>query len=50
MHGAAQLVDSIQQVQGRAGARQVPGAQFALAAIGPASIGACLVFARDRPS
>jgi acetyl-CoA acetyltransferase len=48
MHGAAHLMDSIQQVQGRAGARQVPGAQVALASIGPASVGACIMFARER--
>jgi acetyl-CoA acetyltransferase len=48
MHGAAHLVDSIQQVQDRAGARQVPGAQLALTSIGPASIGACILFARER--
>jgi acetyl-CoA acetyltransferase len=48
MHGAAHLVDSIQQVQGRAGLRQVAGAQVALAAVGPASIGACVMFARER--
>jgi acetyl-CoA acetyltransferase len=48
MHGAAHLVDSIQQVQGRAGKRQVSDARVALASIGPASIGACLVFARER--
>jgi hypothetical protein len=29
MHGAAQLMDAIQQVQGRAGARQIPGARVA---------------------
>jgi acetyl-CoA acetyltransferase len=45
MHGAAHLVDSIQQVQGRAGLCQVSGAQVALASIGPASIGACIMFA-----
>jgi acetyl-CoA acetyltransferase len=48
MHGAAHLVDSIQQVQGRAGARQVAGAQVALASVGPASVGACVLFARER--
>jgi acetyl-CoA acetyltransferase len=48
MHGAAHLVDSVQQVQGRAGQRQVPGAQVALTAIGPASIGACIVFTGER--
>jgi acetyl-CoA acetyltransferase len=48
MHGAAHLVDSIQQVQGRAGQRQVPGAQVALTSIGPASVGACIMFASER--
>jgi acetyl-CoA acetyltransferase len=48
MHGAAHLVDSIQQVQGRAAARQVPGAQVSLTSIGPASIGACILFTSER--
>jgi acetyl-CoA acetyltransferase len=48
MHGAAHLVDSIQQVQGKAGQRQVPGARISLTSIGPASIGACVLFASER--
>jgi acetyl-CoA acetyltransferase len=47
MHGAVHLFDSIQQVRGRAGKCQVDGAQIALTVIGPASIGAGLVFARE---
>lgn len=36
LHGLNHLVDAIEQVTGRAGARQVPGAGIALAVLGPA--------------
>jgi acetyl-CoA acetyltransferase len=45
-HGIAQIMDSVLQVQGRSGERQVPGAEIAVAVTNPCDNGAGFVFAR----
>lgn len=47
MHGIPHIYDSVLQVTGRAGIRQVPGAEVALAAIAPAHIGGGIVFGSE---
>lgn len=49
MHGVPQLMDAIRQVTARAGEAQVPGAELALAVIGPSSVGAAIIFGSSPP-
>lgn len=45
MHGVPHLMDSILQVTGRSGPRQVTNANYALAAVGPQTHGPAIIFA-----
>lgn len=46
-HGIAHITDSVQQVQGRAGKRQIKGANISMATVMAPYIGAALLFGRD---
>ncbi|MFJ8819583.1 thiolase family protein [Amycolatopsis thermoflava] len=50
MHGVPQFMDSVLQVMGRSGPRQVPGARTALASIGPLSWGSAFLLRPEPPS
>lgn len=50
MHGVPQLMEAVRQVTGRAGPAQVDGAELALAAIGPTSLGAAVILGSEPPS
>jgi acetyl-CoA acetyltransferase len=49
MHGVPQLMDTILQVTGRSGPRQVPGARTGVVTIGPLSFGSAFLLSGDEP-